>query len=223
MKSIKYPSLAVGLLLSLVFLMTAQSVSQAKRALPLTSSLAPAQNSPRITNARMKGSKIIILGENFNYDTVVLINGQPVKTIVDSESPTSILVAKKIHKATPMGAEVQLAVQTSSGQTSESFAFFVGHTITLDDGGKILTLSVGEKVLLLLKSANHTWTPSVQDPSILQRVENPSLVHDAQAIYQALRPGSTKLTAIGELPCHKTVPPCLGPNHYFEVTINVVQ
>jgi hypothetical protein len=221
MKSIKYPSLAVGLLLSFVFLMTAQSVSQAKR--PLPSPLAQAQNEPRIINARMKGSKIIILGENFNHETVVLINGQSVKTIVDSESPTSILVAKKIHKATPMGAEVQLAVQTSSGQTSESFAFFVGHTITLDDGGKILTLSVGEKVLLLLKSANHTWTPSVQDPSILQRVENPSLVHDAQAIYQALRPGSTKLTAIGELPCHKTVPPCLGPNHYFEVTINVVQ
>jgi hypothetical protein len=223
MKSIKYPSLAVGLLLSFVFLMTAQSVSQAKRALPLTSSLAQAQNPPKIINARMKGSKIIILGENFNHDTVVLINGRPVKTIVDSESPTSIVVAKKIHKATSMGAEVQLAVQTSNGQTSESFAFFVGPMITLDDGGKIITISVGERVLLLLKSPNHSWTPSVQDPTILQKIENPSLVQEAQAIYQALRPGSTKLMAIGELPCHKTVPPCLGPNHFFEVTINVVQ
>ncbi len=220
MRSIKFIPLAVCLLLGSVFLPTIQGVSHAK--LALLESAAQAQNAPKIFNAKMKGSKIIISGENFNPETVVLINGQPVKTIIDSESPTSVLVAKKIHKATPMGEEVQLAVQTSSGQTSEPFAFFVGPTITLDDGGKIITLSVGERVLLLLKSANHTWTPSVQDSTILQKVEDPNLVQGAQAIYQAIRPGSTKLTAIGELPCHKTVPPCLAPSLFIEFTINVV-
>jgi hypothetical protein len=210
MKSMKVPSLAVCLVLGCVFLTTVQEVSTASRkAIPGKAS-ARSQTAPRITNAKMKGSKVIILGENFDSSTVVLINGQAVKTVIDSESPTSILVAKKIHKATPMGAEVQLAVKTASGQTSEPFAFFVGKTILFDDSGKTITLSVGEKVMLLLKRDNYEWTPSVQDPAILLKVEDPTLVPGAQGIYQAQRTGKTVLDAIGELPCSKLKPPCLA-------------
>src|SRR5687767_2018205 len=116
MKSIKFTSLAAGLFVSFVFLTTVESVSQAKLARPI--SLAPAQDSPRIINAKMKGSKIIILGENFSPETVVLINGQAVKTIIDSESPTSIVVAKKIHKVTTMGVEVTLQTQNPTAGVS---------------------------------------------------------------------------------------------------------
>jgi hypothetical protein len=210
MKSIKLPSLAVCLLLSFIFLPTLQGVSHAKREATPGKSSAQSQTSPRIINAKMKGSKVIILGENFDGSTVVLINGQAVKTIVDAESPTSILVAKKIHKATPMGAEVQLAVQAANGQTSEPFAFFVGKTILFDDLGKTITLSVGEKVMLLLKRDNFEWMPSVQDPAILLKVEDPTLVPGAQGIYQAQRTGKTALNAVGELPCSKLKPPCLA-------------
>lgn len=224
MKSMKFPSLAVCLLLSSVFLTAVEDVSNARRKATLVKSGAQSQTTPRITNAKMKGSKVIILGENFDSNTVVLINGQAVKTNIDSESPTSILVAKKIHKATPMGAEVQLEVKTSNGQTSEPFAFFVGRTILFDDSGQTITLSVGEKVMLLLKRENLEWTPSVQDSVILSKVEDPTLVQGAQGIYQAQRTGKTALNAIGELPCSKLRPPCLSaPAIHFTVDISVVQ
>ena len=204
--------------LSLAVVMTVQGVSKPYPKVCVNQPIAQTQSSPRIFNAKMKGSKILILGENFTNDTVVLINGQQVKTVMDSESPTTLLVAKKITKAAQMGAEVHLQVQSSGGQPSEPFAFFVGRTIVYDDAGQTITLSVGERVMLLLKRATYEWTPSVEKPAVLQKVEDPSLVQGAQAIYQAQSPGTTKLNA-----CSKSVPPCAAPSLGFEVTIVVQQ
>jgi hypothetical protein len=221
MKSLKLPSLAVSLLVSGVFLLTLQSASSARHRAMLTPSAAQPQDAPKIFNAKLKGSKIIITGENFTNDTIVLINGEAVKTVVDSDNPTSVLVAKKFNKVTPMGVEVMLAAQNAAKQTSEPVAFFVGQTITYDDSGKTFTLSVGEKVLLLLKRENYSWTPSVQDPTLLQKIEETALMQNTQGIYQAQRVGTTVLNAVGDLPCSKLTPPCGAPSILFSVNIVV--
>jgi hypothetical protein len=222
MKSMKYASLAVGLLLSSIFMMTAQSISQAKGAAPLAEAFLQDQNPPKIIGARMKGSKVIILGENFTPGTVVLVNGQAVKTSADSESPSSMLVAKKINKVAQMGEEVNLEVKTSNGQTSDSFAFFLGRFIVIDDNSKIITLTVGENVMLLLNKEPYEWTPSVLDSSIFQKVQDPPLMKGAQGIFQAKRPGTTELRAIGEIPCNRAEHPCLPSSALlFAVTIVV--
>jgi len=221
MKSMKYVSIAVCLLLGSVFILTVQGVSQAKRALPFAASSAQDQNPPKIISARIKGSKVIILGENFTPGTVVMVNGQAVKTNADSESPSSILVAKKINKVAQMGEEINLEVKTSNGQTSEPFAFFLGRIIVLDDNLKTVTLSVGENVLLLLKREPYRWTPEVQDSNILQKVQGPPLMKDAQGIYQAQRVGTTQLNAIGEFPCSNPNIACGVPSLQFQITVVV--
>jgi hypothetical protein len=221
MKSMKYPSVAVCLLLGFVFVMTVQSVSQAKRALPPATSLVQEQNPPKIINARIKGSKVIILGENFTPGTVVYVNGQAVKTNVDSDSPSSILVAKKVNKVAQMGEEVSLEVKTSNGQTSDPFAFFLGRIILIDDNLKTINVAVGENVMLLLNKEPYEWTPSVQDSSIFQKVQDPPLMKGAQGIFQAKRIGSTQLSAIGEIPCNSAERPCL-PSSALQFTVDIV-
>jgi hypothetical protein len=221
MKSMKYRSLAVCLLLGCALVITVQSVSQAKRALPIAISPAQQQDSPKIISARIKGSKIIIEGENFSPGTVVFVNGQAVKTNVDSESPSSILVAKKINKVAQMGEAVSLEVKTPSGQTSDPVDFFLGKIIQIDDNLKTITLSVGEKVLLLLKREPYQWKPEVQDSAIFQKVQGPPLMKDAQGIYQAQRPGVTQLNAIGEFPCSSPDISCGVPALQFQINIIV--
>ena len=221
MKSMKYPAVAVCLLLGSVFLLTAQSVSEAKRGLPAAASLAQQQDSPKIINARVQGNKVIIQGENFDSGTVVMINGLTVKTNVDSQSPTSLLVAKKINKVAQMGEEVNLEVKTSNGQTSEAFAFFLGRIILLDDNLKTIPVSVGEKFLLLLNREPYEWTPSVQDSSILQKIQDAPLMKGAQGIFQAQRQGTTQLSAIGEIPCNRAERPCL-PSSAELFTVDIV-
>lgn len=217
MKSMKYVTLAVCLLFGSVFILTVQSVSQAKRALPFVQD----QNQPRIISARIKGSKVIILGENFTPGTVVMVNGQEVKTNADSESPSSILVAKKINKVAQMGEQINLEVKTSNGQTSEPFAFFLGRILVLDDNLKTIPVTVGENVLLLLNKEPYEWTPSVQDSNIFQKVQDPPLMKGAQGIFQAKRTGTTELSAIGEIPCNKAERPCL-PASTLQFTVTIV-
>jgi hypothetical protein len=221
MKRFQFAMSAFYLVTAVVFLLTVRGVSKPNPKASGNQPTGQAQSPPKIVNARMKGSKILIQGENFTQDTVVLINGQAVRTVIDSESPGTLLIAKNIKKATPMGAEVHLQVQSSGAQPSEPFEFFVGRTIYYDDAGQTITLSVGERVMLLLKRDTYEWTPSVERPAVLQKVEDPALVRGAQGIYQAQSPGTTKLNAAGDLPCSKASPPCAAPSLGFEVTIVV--
>lgn len=56
--------------------------------------------------------------------------------------------------------------------------------VTYDDNGKTITLRVGEQFLLKLGD-NFTWTITVDDPSIVSRVVNISVVRGAQGVYEA--------------------------------------
>jgi hypothetical protein len=223
MKSMKLSSLAVCLLLGCVCFMTVQSVAKTKPTPPSAASAVQEQNAPRIFNTKVKGSKILIQGENFGPGTVVLINGQAVKTNLDSESPTTLLVAKKITKVAEWGTEVTMEVKISNGQTSDPFTIFLGRSIAIADNLQTIVLGVGERIILQLKKEPYQWTPTIMDQSVLEKIQEASMP-GSQGIFQAKRTGSTQLNAIGEINCDKAVRPCLpSASELFSVNIVVSQ
>ena len=182
-------------------------------------SILQSQNAPRITTARVKGRKLILTGENFADGAVILVNGEPQKTRNDEGSPSTILIAKKAGTNIPDGAAVNIQVESASA-LSEKFQFFKGRVVTLDDANKTINMSVGERILLVLINGAYDFVPSVVDETILRKVTDVEIA-GSKGVYEAVRPGFTKLTAIGELPCHRTEPRCLAPTLYVEFPIMV--
>jgi len=210
---LKASSIAVILLLTI-----------ATTAIPLGSSSVHAsfiqtQNPPRIIDVRVKGKKLILTGENFADGAVILLNGERQKTRNDEASPSTILIAKKAGNNIPDGSAVNVQVESSNG-VSDKFAFFKGRVITLDDGNKTINVKVGERILLVLIMNAYDFVPSVDDETILRKVTDVD-IPGSKGVYEALRPGSTKLTATGELPCHRVEPRCLVPTLFVEFTIVV--
>jgi hypothetical protein len=176
-------------------------------------------NPPRIFSARVKGKKLILTGENFAPGAVVLIDGVPHKTRNDEENPTTTLIAKKAGKFIPDDAVVDIQVQSANVLT-EKFSFFKGQVVTLDDAGKPISLRVGDRFLLFLSKGEYEFTPSVLDETILRKVTGVEIT-GSQGVFEALRQGSTKLIAIGELPCARAQPACLAPAISAEFTLIV--
>lgn len=176
-------------------------------------------NAPRIFNARVKGKKLILTGENFMQGAVILVNGEPQKTRNDEGSPSTTLIAKKAGNSIPDNAAVTIEVVSSNGLT-DKFPFFKGRVITLDDAGKPISLRVGERFLLFLQKAGYEFSPTVLDETILAKVADVE-IPGSQGVYEALRTGNTKLGAVGELPCHRTRPACLAPTLSIEFTVLV--
>jgi len=176
-------------------------------------------NPPRIFNARVKGRKLILTGENFAEGAVVLVNGEPQKTRNDEESPSTTLIAKKAGNYIPDNAAVNIQVQ-SGNSLSQKFPFFKGQVVTLDDAGKPISLRVGDRFLLFLLKADYEFTPAVLDETIIRKVTDVD-IPGSQGVFEALRTGNTKLVAVGELPCAKAKPPCLAPALNVEFTVIV--
>jgi predicted secreted protein len=93
-------------------------------------------------------------------------------------------------------------------------------TVTLDENGGTITLKIGERFLLEL-GENYDWTVTVADQTILSRVVNVTVVRGAQGLYEAHKPGTTKLTAVGDPFCRKAQPPCAAPSLLFEIEVIV--
>jgi hypothetical protein len=212
--------LAACLLASLMVFSAGALSLDTKAASHPASAPAP-QSSPKISKARLEGKKLILEGENFNIGAVILINGKKQKTKNDSAEPSNVLIAKKGGKKIPAGSLVVLQVKNPGNPASDDFGFFSGLTVTLDDGGKTINVKAGEKFMLLLKKENFIWTPTILDTSIVKQVDDASIIPGAQGIFLAAQPGSTSLVAVGELPCHRSDPPCLAPALGFEVNIVV--
>ena len=181
----------------------------------------PAQDQPIIQGARVKGSKMIISGENFAVGTVVYLNGKAQKTITDEGSPSTLMRIKKIFKTVAPGDVASLQAQNPDAMMSEPFDVFVGKTITLEDGGTTVRVAVDERVQVVLKKEGFEWTVTVSDPTVLKRLDDVAMVSGAQGVYQALKPGTVKLTAVGDPLCAKARPACGVPSIQFEVTIVV--
>ncbi len=69
-----------------------------------------------VNSARIKGRKLIVIGDNFDEGAVVLVNGDEMKTIRDSESATTRLVAKKAGNAIPLDTIYTVSVRNSTGE-----------------------------------------------------------------------------------------------------------
>ncbi|HSO74229.1 MAG TPA: hypothetical protein VLU47_05280 [Blastocatellia bacterium] len=178
------------------------------------------EEAPQILNARLKGKKLFVTGQNFAPDAVILVNGKPQKTRNDSSSPSTLLIAGKAGKKIANNAVVSLQVQ-SAGVLSEKFPVFKGQIITFDNAGRTLQLTVGERFLLSLQKSGYEFSPEVLDPTVLRKVDDVEDVSGSQGVFEAVKAGSTKLTALGELPCHKSTPACLAPTLFFELNIVV--
>jgi hypothetical protein len=76
---------------------------------------------PKITMASVAGKKLIVVGENFNPDAVILINGEEQKTRNDDQNPGTRLIGKKAGKKIKPGDRLQ--VRNPDGPLSEEFIF----------------------------------------------------------------------------------------------------
>jgi len=89
--------------------------------------------------------------------------------------------------------------------------------ITLDDRGKTFSAAVGT-ILQLSLPTSYVWTVSMSDPSVLEPL--PALVPMPMPL-RAKAAGRTTITAIGDLPCATSRPPCLAPSIAFTVDVIV--
>jgi hypothetical protein len=204
------------LLVSVVLLSAGQAAHNVS-ALPTVAS--SAQQEPQVTDALLKGNKLIVVGGNFSEDAVILVNGERINTRSDPDNPTGRLIAKKAGKRIPLEKVVAIAVRNDNGIMSQAFDFFSGRTITFDDAGKTINLAVGEKFQLLLKRSGYGWAVDAVDPLVVSRLINEPVVPGSQGIFQAVLAGKTQLSATGQLPCSKATPPCAAPSLVFEVTL----
>src|SRR5215216_610073 len=152
-------------------------------------SVIQSESKPKIMNARLSGKKLIVTGENFASDAVIFVNGEKQKTKGDSDNPTTMLIAKKAGKKIPDDAVISIQVLNAAGSSSETFGFFSGRTVTIDDGGKSIELKVGERFMLVLKKDVYEWEASVQDPTILKKVPDAEIIAGAQGVFEALKAG----------------------------------
>jgi hypothetical protein len=93
-------------------------------------------------------------------------------------------------------------------------------TVTLADDGKTITLHVGDSFLLKL-GEDYDWTVTVDDQTIVSRAKGIAVIRGAQGVYDALRAGTTTLTAVGDPACRQATPPCEQPSRTFTIQIVV--
>ncbi len=186
-----------------------------------SAAVAAAQNAPVITGASLRNKKLIIEGSNFDAAPVILINGEKQNTKKKIKKVRTVLIAKKGGDQIEQQEPVTLQVQNSDGAMSNTYSFFQGRTISQEDNGKTVELQVGERFQLKLETSDYSWTVTVADPAIVQKIDSAPTVPDSEGLYEAKQKGQTRLDAIGELPCHKSNPPCDVANLGFSVTLVV--
>ena len=77
--------------------------------------------SPTIISASVAGKKLIIVGENFDFGAVVVLNDEEQRTINDELKPSESLIAKKAGRKIKSGDRVR--VRNSNGKVSEELVF----------------------------------------------------------------------------------------------------
>jgi hypothetical protein len=179
------------------------------------------QQAPKVVSASVQGKKLIVSGEDFSPGAVIMINGQKQKTKSDAASPSTRLIVKKGGKKIRDGEVTSIRVENQGGFLSNEFGFFDGPSVTLEDGEKTLTLQVGERFLLFLKSPDRKWTVLQFDPAVIRKVADATLIQGAQGVFEAVGRGQTDLVAKGELPCHEADPPCMALTLGFQIKIVV--
>ena len=214
---------AVGLLALLALLAAAQiHVARPNYAAGVSAAALQSEPPPKILNVRRSGKNLLMSGESFQMGAVVFINGERQKTRNDDENPTSLLVAKKAGKRLPLDAVVAIQVENSAAAKSDSFAFFTGLTLTIEDAGKTFHLKPGQQFLLQVKTdERYILTVTVVDESVIKKIADDGTVAAAQAIYEAQRGGQTQLSVALDPRCARLTPPCMIPTQGYEFTLVV--
>jgi hypothetical protein len=134
--------------------------------------------------------------------------------IISACAGPEIVTEPVLPTATPMAAQLTSlpAYPAPSDQK----------TVMLDDQGKTVRLTVGDRFLLKLGEV-FSWEVTVSDPSVVDRVTHVTVVRGAQGVYQALKAGTVTLTASGTSLCQSSAPPCGTPGMEFSVTLVVAK
>jgi len=182
-------------------------------------SLVRPRQEPRVTSAQLKGKKLVVFGENFSDSAQIVIDGETVNTRNDPDNPSGVLIAKKAGKHIAADKIVEIAVMNATGVVSPLFDLFSGLVLTLEDTGETINLKVGDKFQVVLQQEGYTWTLDTSDPKLVIPLASEPLLPGAQGVFQATGTGIVRLSAVGELPCHKSIPPCSAPILGFQVTL----
>jgi hypothetical protein len=92
--------------------------------------------------------------------------------------------------------------------------------ITLADNGQTLTFQAGQSLLLFL-GEDYNWSLSISDQNVISRVKNIATIRGSQGVFDALKPGTSVLSAVGDPTCLDLKPACAQPSIQFQVTIVV--
>jgi hypothetical protein len=94
--------------------------------------------------------------------------------------------------------------------------------ITMGENGRSVRLKVGQQLLFALDDALYDhWTIISSNPTPLVADRNAVLPPHTQAVYRAIAPGQTTLTAKGVLTCSRGNPPCLIQPRDIQIQVTV--
>ena len=82
---------------------------------------------PEITAATRSGKNLVVTGEHFDSDAVLLLNGEEQKTKHDDANPTTSLIGKKLGKKIRAGDK--LKVRNSNGLESSEITYAPGASL----------------------------------------------------------------------------------------------
>jgi hypothetical protein len=75
----------------------------------------------RITSASVEGTRLLVIGENFDPSAVILLNGEEQRTKNDPQNPRTGLICKKAGKKVKPGDKLQ--VRNADNTLSREFIF----------------------------------------------------------------------------------------------------
>ena len=139
-------------------------------------------------------------------------------------SPTPVSTLPPDAKNDPTPTTSAVSAPTGNGTplapTHTPDAQLETPTITLSDNGSTLKLKQGQRFLLNLGEA-YEWQLVVADQSIVSRVKNVMVVRGAQGLFDALNPGQSEVSAMGDPVCRSEKPACTQPTLLFRLTVIV--
>lgn len=75
-------------------------------------------NAPYITRLELQGKKLIVTGINFDESAVIQVDGERQRTRPDSDSPGTVLIAKRAGSNIAEGSPAHITVKNPDGQLS---------------------------------------------------------------------------------------------------------
>jgi len=78
----------------------------------------PQSNAPYITKLELQGKKLIVTGVNFDESAVIQVDGERQRTRPDSDSPGTVLIAKRAGSNIAEGSPARIVVKNPDGQLS---------------------------------------------------------------------------------------------------------